>query len=263
MLSANKIWIIIEAALVAIIVVLMFSLKYIKARANQQRSQVSAKAILQNPAAKVITVFRDTGGRTHIEVFANAGQIPEDALRDTGLVSKTFADSIARQDNIKASQINELTREKIQLKAENIQLKAESNKPDNHLFSYQDHWLKLNYDIETNRADMQYSVNIITNNYTPAKTWPFKQSPAVLDFSADDPRAKVESVDHLIKQLPSPVWGLQVQAKGYYDFTTGQIIPAIGANIRWHRWHLEDNLYYQGKVKQAAGLAFDFVNINW
>jgi len=229
---------------------------------RQQQQNTSAKAVLQHPAAKVVKQFTDTSGKVHLDVLANSGQIPESALTDSSIYYHTLADSFARDNKIKASQIDEITRQKLSLSAENIQLKAESGTPGNHLFSYRDKWLQLIYDTESNKAMLDYTVSLVTGKYTPASFF-LVNKPAVIDFYTDDPRAKIEGVDHLLKTIPGPALSLSGTLLSNYDVTSKQITPYAQINFRYKRWHIIEAPYYATRLKNSISLGYDLFALNF
>jgi hypothetical protein len=220
-----------------------------------------AAAILKNPAAKPVKTFTDKAGDHHLEVLANSGDIPQSTLRDTAATLGNLADTAAQNMKIKTGQIIELTKENLQLKAENIQLKAKGPAADS-VYYYKDKWLQLYFYLKTRQADVQYNVNITTGKFTPASWMPFVRKSPVLDFSADDPRATINNVEHLQAIIPEPAIGFTADIKGLYDVNTGTIIPAVGANLRLGRFHIADNFYYYQKARQAVTVSYDIIKIN-
>jgi hypothetical protein len=224
-----------------------------------EKEKLSAKSTLKSPTAPIVKTFTDPAGDNHIELLANAGQIPKAELKDTVVTNHTFLDSAAKRLGIKDSQIQELTRENLAVKAENIQLKAKKDTLGNTDFVYHDAHLDIGYNTLTNRADLVYHVNIITGRFTPASWLPFSHKPALLDLSADDPRSIINNVQHLSTIVPEPFIGFAADVKGMYNVDTRQIIPSVGANLRLGRFHVEGRAWYNQTLKKGVALSYDVI----
>lgn len=261
MITLTKYWrLFLELGLIVALIIVFMLWKANGNKLQTQQTITQAHTVLKTPAAQQNS-FKDSSGATHTQFLANSGQIPQYLLKDTAVTNRTFVDTAARVEKIKAAQFLELTKENVALKAENIQLKQKGPATDS-VFYYEDKWLQVFYYAITHKADVLYNVNITTGKFTPGTWLPFTHKPPMLDFSADDPRAHINNVEHFTAIIPEPFIGFTGNFKGYYDLDTRQIIPAVSAGIRLGRFHIEDNFYYSQKLKQAIGLSYDFLRVN-
>ncbi|WP_333662292.1 DUF6808 domain-containing protein [Chishuiella changwenlii] len=133
--------------------------------------------------------------------------IPDNETAKRLAISKSYADSLERALSISLNKINQVTKVNAELKAR-VQLKPVES--TNNLV-YQDKWLKLQYNNDSNLVAVNYDVGLNVARYSDRRWFLGKQTNYV-DVYSDDPRVTIKGLQTFtIQEKKQRPFGVGIQ----------------------------------------------------
>lgn len=111
-------------------------------------------------------------------------------------VGSGYLDTLTTALKVASNRIEEVTKVNARLTAENIALKQDSG---SRLYRYNDRWLSLEYQPDSNRVNLNYDVSLNVAKYWKRK-WLFAPKEYFIDISSDDARVNINSVKRFTLQ---------------------------------------------------------------
>lgn len=156
--------------------------------------------------------------------------IPDNLAAKRLAISKSYADSLEKALKISLNKIDQVTKVNAELKAK-VQLKP--NEANNLV--YQDRWLTLNYNQDSNQVAVNYDVGLNIARYSD-KSWFLGKKTNYIDVYSDDPRVTIKGLQTFRveekKESPFSI-GLQIGYVVYPQNNQIKTTPAIGVGLNY------------------------------
>ncbi|MDM1138896.1 hypothetical protein [Empedobacter sp. R132-2] len=154
--------------------------------------------------------------------------IPDNEAAKRLALSKSYADSLEKALKISLNKIDQVTKVNAELKAK-VQLKP--NEANNLV--YQDRWLKLNYNQDSNQVAVNYDVGLNIARYSD-KSWFLGKKTNYIDVYSDDPRVTIKGLQTFRveekKESPFSV-GVQLGYGIYQQNNQIKTTPYVGLGL--------------------------------
>lgn len=146
-------------------------------------------------------------------------------------ISKSYADSLEKALNISLNKIDQVTKVNAKLKA-NVVLQPDQA---NNLV-YQDKWLKLDLNKDSNQLGLSYDVGLNIVRYSD-KTWLLGKKKSFIDIYSDDPRVKILGLQTFrVEEKKKSPFGIGVSI-GYGIFNQDNQLkttPYVGVGLNYN-----------------------------
>ena len=157
--------------------------------------------------------------------------IPDTESAKRLAISKSYADSLEQALKISLNKINQVTKVNAELKAK-VQLKP--NEANNLV--YQDKWLTLNYNQDSNQVAVNYDVGLNIARYSD-RNWLLGKKTNYIDVYSDDPRITIKGLQTFRveeqKQRPFSL-GVQLGYGIYQQNNQIKTTPYVGVGINYN-----------------------------
>jgi len=157
--------------------------------------------------------------------------IPDNETAKRLAISKSYADSLERALSISLNKINQVTKVNAELKARVQLTQSESTN-----MVYQDKWLKLDYNKDSNLVALNYDVGLNVARYSDRKWFLGKQTNYV-DVYSDDPRVTIKGLQTFTiqekKQRPFGV-GIQLGYGVIQQDNQLKTTPYVGIGLNYN-----------------------------
>jgi len=156
--------------------------------------------------------------------------IEENDTRANGSKPYLFIDSLKNLLSVKEKQLLQATKVNGMLQAENLVLKQYSDS----IYGYQDKWLKLSYNAESNQLDLNYELTLSTAKYWKRK-WFLAPKQYYIDVFSDDQRVKIKNVKRFTIETPKPKkFGIGLSMGYSYSLADSKWQPYIGLGLNYN-----------------------------
>ncbi|MDM1074203.1 hypothetical protein HX001_17090 [Empedobacter brevis] len=157
--------------------------------------------------------------------------IPDNEAAKRLAISKSYADSLEKALKISLNKIDQVTKVNAELKAK-VQLKP--NEANNLV--YQDRWLTLNYNQDSNQVAVNYDVGLNIARYSD-RNWFLGKKTNYIDVFSDDPRVKIKGLQTFRveeqKQRPLSI-GIQLGYGIYQQNNQIKTTPYVGVGLNYN-----------------------------